>query len=414
MPPAPPKPPPAQPGLPLAGLKVVELGHYIAAPFATRLLADLGAEVIKVEPPEGDPVRGWGAQVDGNAVWFSVHGRNKLSVTLDLKSAAGKARLLRLAGRADALVENFRPGQLERYGLGPAALHAANPRLVIARISGYGQDGPYRDRPGHDINYLALGGLLGLSGERDGPPVQSAGQIADLGGGALMAAFGVMAALHERRASGEGQLVDISMTDGAMSWLGMVAGKYFADGTVTKRGGNELAGSIVCYRPYAASDGWVTLGALEPKFWQAWCRGVGREDLIEKQFEAPGSDAHREVEQVFAARTRDEWRRFAAEHDCCLEPVLGLDEAIDSELTQARTMVVEIDQPGAENPVRGIGNPVKLSRTPGEVGAPAPSLGEHTDEVLEEAGYSAEEIAGLKESGAAAGLAEGQKGAFLA
>jgi len=155
---------PAKPRLPLTGLRVIELGHYIAAPFATRLLADLGAEVIKVEPPEGDPVRGWGSAVDGNAVWFSVHGRNKLSVTLDLKSADGKAKLKQLVAKSDALVENFRPGQLERYGLGPTELHAVNPRLVIARISGYGQDdGLYRDKPAFGAIGEAMGGLRHLT-----------------------------------------------------------------------------------------------------------------------------------------------------------------------------------------------------------------------------------------------------------
>ena len=151
------------PGLPLAGLKVLELGQYIAGPFATRLLADLGAEVIKVEPPEGDPIRGWGSRHNGHPVWFSIHGRNKLSVTLDLKSAAGRARMLKLAARADALVENYRPGYLERIGLGPAALHEANPRLVIARVSGYGQDGPYRDKPAFGAIGEAMGGLRHLT-----------------------------------------------------------------------------------------------------------------------------------------------------------------------------------------------------------------------------------------------------------
>src|SRR3712207_634337 len=178
--------------------------------------------------------------------------------------------------------------------------------LLTPAITGYGQDGPYRDRSGHDMNYLGLVGLLGLTGEEDGPPVQAAGQIADLGGGALMAAFGILAALRERDRSGEGQLVDVSMADGALSWLAMVAARYFAEGTAPRRGDLELAGSLVCYRPYRCADGWVTLGALEPKFWQAWCRGVGREDLVERQFDAPGSDAHREVEAIFAARTRDE------------------------------------------------------------------------------------------------------------
>jgi len=405
---------------PLSDIKVLDLSRLLPGGFCTLMLADLGADVLKVEDTGmGDYVR-WappfheGVEDSAKSGMYIALNRGKRSIRLNLKEEGGREALLRLARDHDVLIESFRPGVLDRLGVGYDVLRAENPGLVYCAISGYGQDGPNRDRSGHDMNYLGLNGVLGLTGEADGPPVQPAGQIADLGGGALMAAFGVMAALHERRASGEGQLVDISMTDGAMSWLGMVAGRFFADGSVTRRGGNELAGSIICYRPYAASDGWVTLGALEPKFWQAWCKGVGREDLIEHQFESPGSDPHREVEQVFASRTREEWRQFASEHDCCLEPVLDLDEAIGSELTAARKMVVEIEQPGAATPVRGIGNPVKLSRTPGEVGAPAPSLGEHTDEVLEEAGYSAEKIAALKESGAAAGLAEGQKGAFLA
>ena len=185
--------------------------------------------------------------------------------------------------------------------------------------------------------------------------MQAAGQIADLGGGALMAAFAIMAALRERDGapgrpgSGEGQLVDVSMTDGALSWLAMVAGAYFADGTVPRRGELTLAGSLICYRPYECADGWVSLGALEPKFWQNFCRGVGREELIGAQFEHPGSAAHEQVKEIFAARTREQWEAFAREHDCCMEPVLELDEALDSELVRARGMVVEIEQPGASS-----------------------------------------------------------------
>jgi alpha-methylacyl-CoA racemase len=265
------------------------------------------------------------------------------------------------------------------------------------------------------MNYLGLIGLLGLTGERDGPPMQAGGQIADIGGGAMMAAFGIMAALRERDRSGEGQLVDVSMSDGALSWLGMVAARYFCEERTPRRGDLELAGSIICYRPYAASDGWVTLGALEPKFWQAWCRGVGREDLIEHQFARPGTEAHAEVERIFLERTRDEWQAFASEHDCCLEPVLELDEALDSELVRAREMVVELDQPGADRPVRQLGVPIKLGRTPGGAQGPGPALGEHTDEVLGALGYSADEIEALKESGAVAGpAASGARGSFMA
>jgi crotonobetainyl-CoA:carnitine CoA-transferase CaiB-like acyl-CoA transferase len=227
-----------------------------------------------------------------------------------------------------------------------------------------------------------------------------------------MAAFGILAALRERDRSGEGQFVDVSMADGALSWLAMVAGRYFAEDFVPQRGDLELAGRLVCYRPYAAKDGWVTLGALEPKFWQAWCRGVGREDLIEKQFSAPGSEAHAEVEQVFLTRTRDEWTEFASQHDCCLEPVLGLDEALDSELVRAREMVVRIDQPGTDG-VDLLGVPVKLSRTPGTPAGPGPALGEHTREVLAAAGYSDTEVAALLESGAAAEAASEARGSFL-
>jgi crotonobetainyl-CoA:carnitine CoA-transferase CaiB-like acyl-CoA transferase len=268
------------------------------------------------------------------------------------------------------------------------------------------------------MNYLGLVGLLGLTGERGGPPVQAAGQIADLGGGALMAAFGILAALRERDGSpgrpgsGEGQLVDVSMSDGALSWLAMVAGSYFADGIVPRRGDLPLAGALVCYRPYECADGWVSLGALEPKFWQAFCRGVGREDLVAHQFDGPGSDAHRAVQEIFAARTREQWEQFAREHDCCLEPVLELDEALSCELVRAREMVVELEQPGAERPVRQLGIPVKLGRTPGlHDRLPGPALGEHTEEVLAEAGYSAQEIEELLRSGAAAGAGESLQGA---
>jgi crotonobetainyl-CoA:carnitine CoA-transferase CaiB-like acyl-CoA transferase len=309
--------------------------------------------------------------------------------------------LLRLVREHDVLLESFRPGVMERLGVGYERLREENPALVYCAISGYGQDGPYTGRSGHDMNYLGLNGLLGLSGEADGPPVQAAGQIADLGGGALMAAFGILAALRERDRSGEGQLVDVSMFDGSLSWLAMVAARYLAEGAAPQRGRLELAGGLICYRPYECSDGWVTLGALEPKFWQAWCRGVGREDLIEKQFEAPGSEAHGEVERVFAQRTRAEWTEFASQHDCCLEPVLGLDEALDSELVRAREMVVQIDQPGTDG-VSLLGVPVKLSRTPGAPAGPGPALGEHTREVLAGLGYSEQEIGSLLEAGAAA------------
>jgi crotonobetainyl-CoA:carnitine CoA-transferase CaiB-like acyl-CoA transferase len=252
------------------------------------------------------------------------------------------------------------------------------------------------------MNYLGLVGLLGLSGDADGPPVQAAGQIADIGGGSLMAAFGILAALRERDRSGEGQLVDVSMADGALSWLAMVAAGYFATGDTPQRGGLELAGRLICYRPYACADGYVTCGALEPKFWAAWCRGVGREDLIEHQFEKPGSDAHAQVEEIFKTRTREEWKAFNDEHDAMIEPVLDLDETLTSDLVREREMVVSYEQPEMGE-VKQLGFPIKLSRTPARIERPAPALGEHTLEVLTDAGYSPEDVRDLEESGAAKG-----------
>jgi alpha-methylacyl-CoA racemase len=404
----------------LEGIRVLDLSRLLPGGFCSLLLADFGAEVLKVEDTGmGDYIR-WsppyyeGADDSAKSALFLALNRNKRSIRLNLKHQRGREVLLKLVREYDVVLESFRPGVLDRLGVGYERMREENPGIVYCAISGYGQDGPNRDRSGHDMNYLGLIGLLGLTGERDGPPIQSAGQIADIGGGALMAAFGILAALRERDRSGQGQLVDVSMADGSLSWLAMVAAQYFADGVVPKRGGLPLAGSLVCYRPYACADGYVTLGALEPKFWQAWCRGVGREDLIERQFEAPGSDAHAEVERVFLDRTRDEWAAFASEHDCCLEPVLDLDEALDSELVKAREMVVELDQPGAPEPVRQLGVPVKLSRTPGGVRSPGPALGENTREVLAALGYDGDEVATLEQDGAVAGPSAGAQGSFLA
>jgi crotonobetainyl-CoA:carnitine CoA-transferase CaiB-like acyl-CoA transferase len=396
---------------PLSDIKVLDLSRLLPGGFCSLLLADFGAEVLKVEDTGmGDYIR-WAPPYYGadeqqelgtrSALYLSLN-RGKRSVRLDLKSEAGREALLRLVESYDVVLDGFRPGVLDRLGVGYERMREANPAIVFCAITGYGQDGPYTQRAGHDMNYLGLVGLLGLTGAKDGPPVQSGGQIADLGGGALMAAFGVMAALHERRRSGKGQMVDISMADGALSWLAMVAGRYFCDGEVPRRGEQQLAGGILCYLPYEASDGWVTCGALEPKFWAAFCDAVERPDLIEAQFEAPGSDAWAEVAGVFGSRSRAEWKAFNDEHDCCIEPVLDVDEALDSELVRGRGMVVEIEQPELGT-VRQLGNPVKMSRTPGDPTRPAPAFGEHTEEVLAEIGYSGEEIAAMKESGAAAG-----------
>jgi len=418
--------------LPLEGIRVLDLSRLLPGGFCSLLLADFGAEVLKVEDTGmGDYIR-WsppfyethppGHETARSALFLSLN-RNKRSIRLDLKHERGREALLALVREHDVVLESFRPGVLDRLGVGYERMRQENPGIVYCAISGFGQGGPKRDASGHDINYLGLVGLLGLTGERGGAPVQAAGQIADLGGGALMAAFGIMAALRERDGtsprpagsgspgSGEGQMVDVSMSDGALSWLALVAGAHFADGVVPRRGELALAGALICYRPYECADGWVSLGALEPKFWQAFCRGVGREELIAAQFERPGSAAHEQVQEIFRGRTRAQWEAFAGEHDCCLEPVLELDEALDSELVRQRGMVVEIQQPGTGQAVRQLGIPIKLTRTPGQhARLPGPALGEHTEEVLLAAGYSQTEVAELLACGAAAGPAQAGQG----
>jgi crotonobetainyl-CoA:carnitine CoA-transferase CaiB-like acyl-CoA transferase len=403
----------------LDGIRVLDLSRLLPGGFCSLLLADFGADVIKVEDTGiGDYIRFSpphyeGADPSAGSALFLALNRGKRSIRIDLKSESGRAVFERLVADADVLLESFRPGVMDRLGVGYAQLRAINPRLVYCAITGYGQDGPNRDRPGHDMNYLGLNGLLALTGDADGPPVQSAGQIADLGGGALPAALGIMFALRERDRSGEGQLVDCSMFDGSLAWLALVAAEALAGGRAARRGKLPLAGGLTCYRPYACADGYVTLGALEPKFWAAFCRGVQRDDLLEHAFDPPGSPAHREVSAIFATRTREQWRAFASEHDCCLEPVLELHEALESEQVAAREMVVELHQPGVAEPVRLIGAPFKLGRTPAEpVRAPGPGLGEHTEQILREAGYSDPEISALLQSRAVVGPGVAQ-GSFL-
>jgi alpha-methylacyl-CoA racemase len=405
--------------LPFDGLKVLDLSRLLPGGFCSLLLADFGADVVKVEDTGmGDYIR-WsppafeGAEETAKGALFLSLNRGKRSVRIDLKTEAGRDVLLRLARDADVLLESFRPGVLDRLGVGYELLRKENKGLVYCSITGYGQTGPYVHRSGHDMNYLGLNGVLAISGDADGPPIQAGAQIADLGGGALMAAFGILAALRERDRSGEGQFVDVSMFDGALSWLAMVAARVFAAGERPRRGAEVLSGSLLCYRPYRCADGWVTLGALEPKFFAAWCHGVDRPDLVEHQFEGPGSAAHAEVEQIFLERTRAEWAAFADAHDCCLEPVLEVEEALESELVRARDMVIEFEQPGA-GLVKGLGMPVKLSRTPGRVRSGGPALGEHTEEVLREAGFAGDEIARLLADGAVAGGSAAAGASFLA
>ncbi len=395
---------------PMEGVRVLEVAQFTFVPAAGAILADWGADVIKIEDlGPGDYVRAAPPYVEGveesaKSATFLALNRNKRSIRLDLKTPGGQRALLRLVEDADVLLESFRPGVLDKLGVGYDVLRERNPRLVYCAISGYGQTGPLRDRAGHDLNYLSLAGAAALTGVRDGAPVNGGVQIADVGGGALMSVIGILTALRHAERTGEGQVVDISMTDGALAWTAMDAAAAL-QGQRPTRGRTLLTGQHVCYRPYPCADGYISVAGLEPKFWLAFCRGVGREDLIPHQFDPPESPACADVEAITRARTRAEWAAFNAEHDACIEPIWELHEALETDLIREREMVVELDQPGATAPVRTLGVPVKLSATPGDPRRrPAPSLGEHTEEVLREVGFADDEITATIAAGGAAGL----------
>lgn len=387
-----------------AGVRILDLSRLLPGAYCSLLFADLGAEVIKVEEPRlGDYARltlpHWGDS--GIGTYFLLLNRNKKSLSLNLKTEAGKAVFRRLVQTADVLLESFRPGVMDRLGLGWEALRGLNPRLVYCAISGYGQDGPYRGLVGHDINYMGYGGALSVTGRRGGAPVTPGVQVADLGGGSLLAAFAIAAALHHRRDSGEGQFIDVSMTDGVVSWLAPYLGPFFATGEVPQRGEERLNGGWACYQVFETADGrYLTLGALEPKFWANLCRLLGREDLIPLQY-AEGEARDRveaELRAMFRTRPRDEWVRLLQTVDVCAGPVLTVDEVVRDPQLRQRGLFREVVHPTI-GPIPQVAFPVKLSVTPGRIEAPPPDLGGQTEEILKELGYDAEAIAAFRRDG---------------
>ena len=390
---------------PLAGLRVLEIGHYIAGPFCTRLLADLGAEVVKIEPPGGDPVRGWGAAVDGHSVWFSIHGRNKLSVVLDLKRE--RAIALQLATRADVLVENLRAGQLERLGLGPEVLQAANPRLVIARISGYGQDGPYRDKPAFGAIGEAMGGLRHLTaypaGTTDLPPPRCGISISDDLAG-LYAAIGLLAAVWQRDAggparsgttpagTGRGRVIDVNLVDSVFSLMEGMLPEYALDGRIRQPQGAAIA-TAAPTNTYPCADGkWLAIAGNSDLIFARMMAAIGRPDLAADPAYATNGDrcARREaLDQAIAAWTRT---LPAAEAQAILEaaevPCSRLFDIADCAADphfRARGAVLEVNDPLIGRTL----HPGPAIRLDGEapadvVGWTGPAPGAHTDYVLHE------------------------------
>jgi crotonobetainyl-CoA:carnitine CoA-transferase CaiB-like acyl-CoA transferase len=393
--------------LPLSGLHVLDLTRLLPGGYASQILADLGADVLKIEEPGlGDYSRAMPPFARTTGHGFLAVNRNKRSAAINLKHPLGREALLRLADGADVLLEGFRPGVLARLDLAHETLRARNPRLIVCAITGYGQDGPYSQRAGHDLNYIGYAGLLAHLTRPGQPPTLPGAQFADIAGGGLMAVVGVLAALVGRAASGEGRVVDVAMLDGALALLPLLGSMLLNGVPEPAPGEGALAGALPGYNIYETADGrYVTLAALEPKFWAEFCQRVGRPDLIARQM--PGDEAERraveaELAALFRTRTRDEWVAALGEAEVCLGPVNTLTEALADPQIRARGMVIPADF-GAEV---GEGAALRLapliSDAPFAVRSGPPPLGAHTAEALSAAGYSADEIAALAAAGAVA------------
>lgn len=364
-------------GKPLAGLRVLDLTRLLPGPACTLYLADLGADVIKIEDgKEGDYTRSL------NPGMFKTVNRNKRGFKLDLREAEDREIFKKLVATAEVVVEGFRPGVMEKLGVGYDVLKAVNPALVYCAITGYGRTGPYRLKAGHDINYRGYTGHLEQGGPRGGAPDISNFQLADLGGGTLTAALGILAAVMRARSTGDGGFVDAAMLDGTLALQLINLGTYLQEGATRPRGEDTLSGGLANYNVYKCADGkYLALGALEPKFWMAFCNAVQRPDLLQKKISVDPSDdqdAYSAVVELIATRSRDDWAAFFADHDCCATPVLTLEEALENEQVQARGMVCQVDgQPQFACPVKLDGFEFTVERA-------APKQGEHQAEILAE------------------------------
>lgn len=365
------------------------------------LLADLGADVLKIEEPtQGDTMRLREPFLSKESMQYLILNRNKRSLTLNLKTPEARDIFCQLTKNSDVIVESFRPGVVKRLGIDYESLEEINPNIVYCAITGYGQDGPYRDVPGHDINYLAISGILSMTGLKGGPPMQLGLPIADVGGG-LFAAFAILAALLGRQHTGRGQYIDVSMLDGLISFLTLFAANYFATGKPPLRGEFRQSCIYPFYNIYKAKDDeYLTLGCSEEHFWANLCKTLGREDLIEHQFDEgeKREEAFQFLRSAFMTKTRDEWIDILRKADVCCAPVYNLKEVFSDAHVLNRDMVQQIEHP-IEGPIKQLGFPWKFSETPAQINSSPPALGEHTHEVMGSLGYTHEEIASLKEKG---------------
>ena len=372
------------------------------------ILGDLGAEVIKIGPTPTAGARQKTREAGKGAVAYQAANRNKQSLLLNLKTEEGRNIFHQLARQTDVIVEGFRPGVAKRLGIDYPTVTKINPEIIYCSITGYGQDGPYRDLPGHDINYISIGGVLNLIGEADRPPVIPLNLIADYGAGGKDAVVGILGALIARGKTGKGQYIDISLTDSVISLLTeSVLSPYFQSGVEPKRGGHGLDGAYPFYNIYQTKDGkFITIGCLEPWLWENLCRAIGKEEFIPFNFareRLPTEDKKwKEIssylKQLFLTKTRDEWFELLRQKDVPIGKVYSLDEVFADPQVLHRKMVIEVEHP-TEGKVKQVGVAIKLSDTPGKVRSLPPLLGEHTNEILIGLGYSKQRINQLRREG---------------
>jgi len=388
----------------LDGIKVLDLSRLAPGPYCSMLLADFGADVTLVEAVPGASAKLGTAGLRRSesaerAAAYNALGRGKRSIALNLKEEAAREIFYELVKDADVVLEGFRPGVVKRLGVDYETLAKINPRIITCSLSGFGQTGPYSNLVGHDINYISIGGALGVTGRPGTPPAIPVNLIADFAGGGMHAALAICLAIIARERTGRGQDIDISMSDGVLSLMTSAFTGYFSNGQPIRPGQFLLNGAVPWYNTYLCSDDrWFSIGSIEPHFYANLCRVLGVEEYLERQFdEAAYPEMKAKYEAIFRTKTADEWMELMSQYDICAAPVLEMENVVKDPHNLARGMVIEVDSP--IGPVKQIGVGAKLSDTPGKVRGTSPLIGQHTGEILAALGYDEAKIATLREAG---------------